>query len=268
MSDALKDVGIALFGLAFFTGLLTGRAQHAAARDLHRALPGAPIQVTVESRGVFGMAVGQAYRVSITGSDFSAARLPFQLERGGGILASARHLELDLHNIVLADLPVQSLRADVPFVKVDGVRALFSGHLTLREAQAGTGVAVLTPEGLAAFLSKKRPELQNIRVRLTRGEATVAARTSIFVGLTDVEARAKVAIADGRYLNAVNATVMMNGKPLAPALAERLLGSLNPIIDVERDLRLSDWLYVTDAEIGDGTLTVRARVTIPRKEGR
>jgi hypothetical protein len=212
------------------------------------------------------MVIGHAYRATISGGGFASDTLPFALEPGGGARARVRHLVLDLQNIVLRDLPIRSLQADIPFVELDGLRALFSGHITLRSAQEGRGVAIITEEGLAQFLQKRRSQFRNLEIRLFAGEAFVKMETVLLVAPTQVQARAKIGIAEGRFLNAIDAVVSVGGKPLPAALTEKLLRSLNPILDIDRDLGLRDWLYVTDAEIGEGILTVRARVTIPQKQ--
>ncbi|MGC8667012.1 MAG: LmeA family phospholipid-binding protein [Chthonomonadales bacterium] len=265
MEDAVKDLGYALIGLALFSGLMTGRAQYAARRDLHHALPGAKLSVRVDSRGVFGMALGRAYRVRIEASDFGAASLPFTLEPGGGPTAEARHLQLHLRDIVLAGLPVKLLDADIPFVKVDAGRALFSGHLTLRSAEAGTGTAILTEDGLARFLASRHPELTNVRVVIGISGISVSARTGLLLGMADIEMQAGLAVREGRYLDAVSAKVSVGGREVPASLAARLLAVMNPVLDVERDLHLGDWLYVTGLELQQGAALVRARVTIPAK---
>jgi len=266
VNDTLKDTALALFGLWLFNWVLTDRVEHAARRDLRAAIPNGRIDARVESRGLYGMVVGRAWRATISGGGFTTDTLPFRLEPGGGTRASVRHLTLDLHDIVVRDLPIRTLRADIPFVELDGTRVLFSGHVSLRAAGEGRGEAVLTAEGLTRFLSKQRPQFRNLEIRLVPGEARVRAETTFLAASSLVEGRAKIAIAAGRRLNAVDAKITLGGRELSAPLTETLLRTLNPIIDIERDLGLGDWLYVTDAEIGDGILTVRARVTLPRAD--
>jgi hypothetical protein len=73
-------------------------------------------------------------------------------------------------------------------------------------------------------------------------------------------------VGEGRFLSAVGASVKVSGQEVPAVLTQHLLSALNPIIDVEHDLGLSDWLFVTSVEVGQGILTVRARVTIPVKK--
>jgi hypothetical protein len=266
MDDVVKDLGYAVIGLTLFSSLMTGRAQYAASRDLHRALPGANLNVRVDSRGVFGMALGQAYRVRIDGSHFGTATLPFALEPGGGPTAEARHLQLHLNDVVLAGLPVALLDADIPYVHVDAGRALFSGHLTLRSARPGTGIAVITEEGLAHFLASTRPQLADVRVSLGDQGISVRARTGLLLGMADVEVQAGLAVRQGRYLDAVDARVTVGGREVPTSLASRLMAMLNPVLDVERDLHLGDWLYVTGLVFQQGSVIVHARVTIPLRQ--
>lgn len=265
MEDFAKHLGYALIGLAIFSGLMTGRAQYAASRDLRHALPGADVMVRVDSRGVLGMALGQAFRVRVDGSGFAATSLPFFIEPGGGPTAEARHLQLHLSNITLAGLPVRLLDADIPFVRVDATRALFSGHLTLRSAEPGKGTAILTEAGLARFLASRHPELTNVEVRIDLAGIAVRARTGLVLGSTEIEMRAGLQVRDGRYLDAVDPRVRVGGREVPEPLKTRLLAVMNPVLDVERDLHLGDWLYVTGLELRQGDVVVHARVTIPLK---
>src|SRR6185503_6229991 len=136
------------------------------------------------------------------------------------------------------NLPVQSLNADIPFVKADAARVVFDGHFRIRGAEEGSGIAIATSEGLRAFLTKTRPQFQDLQIKLIPGEAMVTAKAALFGPLATVEARAKLAVSEGRYLNAVDATVVLNGNPVPAAVTASLLKILNPVIDIERDLKL------------------------------
>ena len=265
MKDFLKGAGITLLGLVLFSGFAAERARYAARRDLERAIPGSSFQVSVVPRGFLGLAVGEVDSATVRGKGFAVQNLPFTVEPRGGLLARLRTLKLELSDISLRDLPVKTLTASIPRVQVDGFRVLFNGHFTIRGAESGTGVAVITAEGLREFMAKKRPEFRELTVKLTPGEALVSGHAAVFLGPTPLEARVKIGVSEGRYLNAADAIVKLNGKEIPALLTQRLLQGLNPIIDVDRDLGLGDWLYVTSAEVGEGILTVRGRVTIPRK---
>ena len=265
MKDVFKSAGITLIGLALFSAFAAERARYAARRDLERAIPGSAFQVSVRPRGALGLAFGEVESATIRGQRFTVQELPFRIEPRGGLLARLGTLKLELRDITLRDLPVRSLDASIPRVRVDGPRVLFNGHFTIRGAESGTGVAVITAEGLSEFMARKRPEFSDLAIKLIPGEALVSGRAAVFLGPTPLEARVKIGVTEGRYLNAAEAKVSISGRAVPERLTQRLLQSLNPIIDVDRDLGLSDWLYVTSAEVGEGILIVRARVTIPLK---
>ena len=265
MKDLLKGAGITLVGVAFFAGLASERARYSARRDLERAIPNSRFHVSVKPRGLLGMAVGRADSARIQGQGFAVDDLPFRVEPRGGVIARLERLKLDFRDIRIRALPVQALQAEIPRVDVDAARVLINGHFTIRGADAGVGWAVITEDGLREFIARKRPEFSELSVRLLPGEALVTGRATLLLAPAPIEARVKLGAADGRFLNAVGADVKVNGMPVPPPLTERLMQSLNPIIDVQRDLGLADWLYVTGVEVAEGILTVRARVTIPRK---
>ena len=265
MNDGLRDAGYAVLGLAMLSWILTDRVSHAARRELKSAFPSANFDIRITPRGLLGMTVGQAYRARISGGGFTAESLPFRIEPGGGAVAGIRHLELDLHDIVLRDLGVQTLTADIPFVKADATKAFFDGHLRFRGAQEGTGEAILTAEQIERYLAKKRPQFQELKIRLSQGEAFISGKTALLIPGSAFEAKATVGISEGRYLNAENPTVSLNGTPMPRTMAIQLLKTVNPIIDIDKDLGLGEWLYITSAEIAEGKLTVRGRIHIPVK---
>src|SRR5688500_16740285 len=147
MKEFLKGAGVTLLGLALFSGIAAERARFAAKRDLESAIPGSKFHVSVVPRGILGLAVGEAESATVRGKGFTVQDLPFHIEPRGGLLARIRTLNLDLTDIMLRGLPVKSLTAAIPRVRVDGMRVLFNGHFTIRGAESGTGVAVITADG-------------------------------------------------------------------------------------------------------------------------
>src|SRR5436309_9643645 len=176
MRDALKATGFTLLGLALFSGIAAERVKYSAKRDIEASIQGARVRVSVVPRGLLGLAIGQADRATVYGRGFRVDELPFRQEAGRGLTARLGKLRFDLHAISLGELPVDRLLADIPNVKVDGPRVMFTGHMTIRSAGEGTAEAVLTAEGLRRFLSLKRPEIEELQVTLLPGGAIVSGR--------------------------------------------------------------------------------------------
>lgn len=265
MSDTLKDAGIAIAGLFLFSWLLNQRAEHAVKQEVARAVRGMDIHATVAPRGLFGLAVGQAYRVRVFGSGFQTDTIPFRLVPGGGLRASVRHLTLDFQNVTLRNLTVRSLRADIPFVTLDANQVFWNERIVLRTAGQGRGEAVLEAEALRVFLARKFPALKEPRVTLLPGRAQLNAEVLLFGVRSQIEARGRLAVLEGRYILIVDPLLRVNGKETTPQFAQAALKPFNPILDIEKDLGLGGFVTVEDVEIGEGILTVRGRATVPRQ---
>jgi hypothetical protein len=81
-----------------------------------------------------------------------------------------------------------------------------------------------------------------------------------------VEIRAKIVPVEGRYLFIEEPSIQIDGKNPNPLFVQSLLKTLNPVIDLEKDLGLGSFVFVTDVEIGEGAVNLRGRATIPRME--
>jgi len=266
--DAWRDIGLSLLGLALFSAFLNDRAERTLRRDLECTWPGSRFQVRLEPSGLYGALAGRVFRGTVRGEGIRTEDLPFRVEPGGGLQGRLRTLRLDLSDLTLRGVPFRSLSADIPDVRVDAWRGFASGHLTIRRAGEGTAIAQFTEEGLQQYLQRRRPALRELRLRLRPEGAEARATATLFVAPASVTVRAQVEIEDGRRINAVGAKVYVDDRLVAPALADRLMQMLNPLIDVERDLGLGDWVRLTHAELGDGLLTVYGSITIPNKPAR
>src|SRR6185295_5508534 len=139
-----------------------------------------------------------------------------------------------------------------PSVTLDIIREIFDDRIVLRSAGEGTAVAVVNEPGLRSFILKKYPQYKDLVVRLTPGSAYLAARASVLGLPARVEATAGIGVREGRYLDAIDPVMKLNGKEAAPSLTLSILKTLNPVLDIDRDLGLGGYIYVTRAEIGQG----------------
>jgi hypothetical protein len=266
MDDTLKDVAIAFFGLALLSGAAQQRVEHDLRRDLEKTLRGGSIQAHVKPRGLFGLLAGESSVTRITGRNFSADNLPFQIVPGGGPRARIHHLQLDFSDINLRYLPVKRLRADIPSVSLDFFKAMLNGRLVLRSCGQGTAEAVADVLGLRAFVAHKYPQFTDVEIRLTPGLFSVSANTTLLGASNRLDATGKLAAQDGRFVIVTEPTLRMDGKEVPPLLAQNLLLGINPVLDIERDLGLGGYVTITDVEIGEGIVILRGRADFPRQQ--
>ena len=79
-----------------------------------------------------------------------------------------------------------------------------------------------------------------------------------------MECAARAVIREGRYVDLTDASIRLNGAESSPQAVERTLKSVNPVLDLEKDLALGRYFYAREVIAGEGTLTVRGTATIPR----
>lgn len=264
MSDALKDAVIAFFGLALLQGIIAHRIERAAEREIGRSVRGGQIRAEVEPRGMFGLLIGQSYHTRVNARGFQGELLPIRLTPDGGPRATARFLELDFREITVRGVPIRRLKAEIPFAAVDMSKALFDERIVVRSAGEGTAEAVLDAEGLRIFIERKFPQFKNVEIRLSPDVAQMNAETWVLGVTTRLEARGKVVPAEGRYLNLADPSVYISGKEAPPEFTQNLLKRVNPIVDLESDLGIGDYIYMAEARLGPGILTIRGRATVPR----
>lgn len=264
MSDALKDAAIAFFGLVLLQGLIAHRIERAVEREMGRSVRGGQIQTEVESRGVFGLLIGQSYRTRVKAYGFQGELLPIRLIPDGGLRATTRFLELDFQEIIVRGIPIRRLKAEIPFVTVDISKALFDERIVVRSAGEGRAEAVLDTEGLRIFIERKFPQFKNVEIRLSSDVAQLNAETLVLGIVSRLEAKGKVIPAEGRYLNLADPTVSIDGKEAPSVFTQNLLNRVNPIVDLESDLGIGNYIYMTEVRLGAGILTIRGRATVPR----
>ncbi len=266
MSDDLKNGAFALLGLTLFAGFLNHRAERAIVHDLNRSVKGGEIHARVKPRGFYGLLVGQGDVVSVTGQGFATEGFPFKVKRGDGLRAHVRHLKFDFQDFLLRGSQVKRFTAEIPSVNLDIFRAFFDDRIIVRTAGEGTAEAVVDEKGLADFVTRKYPQLSDVAVKLIDGKILVGGSMSLLGAKTRVDAVSDLVVREGRYVDAVNMSIALNNKEAAPFMRDTIVNSLNPVLDLEKDLGLGAYFHATAIEIGKGTLTMRGRAMVPRVE--
>src|SRR5205823_6041438 len=109
--------------------------------DLGRSTHGGELHAVVNPRGLYGMIVGQATDVRVTGRGFATRGFPFQLQRGPGLRAYVGTLRLRFDDFSVKGIAVRHFEASLPHASLDIVRAFFDERIILRTAGEGTAEA-------------------------------------------------------------------------------------------------------------------------------
>lgn len=271
MDDAIKGLTLGFFSLLILHGSLQNRAR----RDTERYVSAAfnhtgTVRAAVAPRGMFGLLVDDIWAVDVFGEGVVCDYLPFYREPKAGWKGHTRHLRLHLTNFTLAGLPIDSMEADVPFVKFDYAEALYHDRLVIRNADAGRMEVTIGEAGLTAFISNKfKQTLSDVNIVISNNQLTLSANLLLLGTGTKLDASGSIAPRDGRYLDLIQPEIRINGKPAQPTLLKGILSRINPILDAEKDLNVGGFFMMDRVRfqgqevIVDGTVTLPLRSATP-----
>jgi hypothetical protein len=256
---------LGIFGGLFFQADQIGRFERLAARDIRARLQGEEAQVRVRATltdpisGPFG----DVHRVRISAEDFSTPGIPLFTEPHLSTRGRIRNLELHLRNFRLGGLRIERLQAHIPECRFDYNLALRRNQMRLSRSGVGTGDVELLQEDLEAFILAKYPEIKRVRVVIADGRAQVSGYGEFIVVATNFEVDAKLEPADGVRLVLTDARITFDGEAADAASREVLLRTLNPVVDLDRDLNLHGAIHLERLILRDGRILASGRTQIP-----
>lgn len=265
----IAKIAVALIVIISAAKEYTRRLERAAERQILQQLGGnGQVQVRIQPRwGAVGVLLARAETIRVHASGFRTAQMPFFTE----LPVPAWRGEADSVQIVLEDfhlggLPVRRLEATIPGVSLDSRAAAFRLRIRLFGAGWGTGWVTIDEEGLSEFVRRRLPEVQSPRVWITSSEIRLSGELMALLTPWRFEAWGKVGVRNGRQVVIENMQISMEGEQLPPAVVQKVITALNPVLDVERDLRLSSAFVVERVELKDGFLKLIGRATVPPRE--
>jgi len=268
VDDTTKGLTVGLLTLLLFHGYLNRRAAHAAERQFQEALSQrGEVHAVVRAQEPFGLYANSIDTLDLYASDIVADQLPFTQSPRAGWKGSIRHLKLHLVHSQLAGMHISRLEVDIPDVRYDIGHALYKNRLFIRSAPMGPVKIWVSEDDLSRFAA--------IKLKGTVTNASVAIRNNLLIfGSVNVlgtkntfAANGNIAIREGRYLDISDVEVSLNGRALAPSAATAMLKSMNPMLDVERDLHLGNSLKIKSVSVGYGMLLIEGEFTVPMQHG-
>lgn len=261
-----------LFSLAFLGGLAWGVGtstvrdfERAAANDIRAKLRGPQMEVSVKTKlnGVIGGALGDMKRVTIRAEHFATDGLPLFTEPDRSQKGLVRDLRLELVDFELAGLRVERLSASIPNCRFDYALALSKRQIRLSKSGVGVGTVVLRDKDLEAFILRKFKEIKRVTVRIEDGRAVVEGYGEFLVISTNFSVTAKLTSPDGRTLELTDPTILFDGRPADKAASRVILDTLNPVVDLPKDLGLYDAVQVKGVRLKPGFLEAWGDTKIP-----
>lgn len=255
-----------LAGFGIWAGEEEKRFERAAASEIAGRLSGdgKRVSVNVRANGLGG-AWGDLSVATITAADFSLKGLPLFTEPERPRSGKVGTLQLRLSDFVLGGLRVESLSADIPDCRYDFGLARREKTIRLSESGVGTGSVRIREQDLADYIVRKFGEIKRCTVKVEKGFVWVEGYGEFLVVKSDFTVIAKIGVVDGTQLMLTDAKIYFDWRRADGFAAEALLKSLNPVVDLRKDLGLYDAVTVEKVRLEEGVLEATGRTKIPVK---
>lgn len=262
--------GFKLFvGLAAIGGVLTGevvrRFERDAARDIATRLqgPGVTVRLKTVPQGPFGLLQGDIRRGTIEATHFEASQLPLFTEPARPQNGRLRELRLSLVDFRLAGLHIDRLEATIPNCRYDLNLAKREHKVRLSRSGEGTGDVHVRQADLEAFVLKKYHEIKSVAMNLSGGYAEIDGVGEFLLVRTRFHVVASLVAVDKRKLALAKAIVYFDGMPASTEASQALLKALNPVVDLDADLKLHGAIDLERVTLDHGELIATGKTRIP-----
>lgn len=259
---------VAAFGLIHFGAAEVRRFEADAAREILTKLSGERAEVRVRSTLGPEALWGDVYRVKISASKFSTEGLPLFTEPKRSTRGILRNLEIELSDFNLRGLHVQSLSATIPDCRFDLGLALKRRQVRLSRSGVGRGSVTIAEADLETFILRKFAEIKQVKVTIDRDKVIVEGYGEFVVFKTNFYVVAKLRPVEGVRLMLTDARILFDGKRPDPESERALLDTLNPVIDLDKDLKLYGAVQIERLELRNGLLRAFGATRIPELQPR
>jgi len=238
-----------------------------AASDLAEVLEGPFKEVKVKTKfnGPFGPAFADLYSATISAKNFRTPGLPLFCEPEKAQTGIIRMFNIELDDFYLGKLEVFKLRASIPDCRFDAGLALKSKKIRLTRSGTGIGKVWVHQDALARFIPNKVREIKTAEVQIKQGRVIVQGYCEFIFAKSDYWVSAELKIVNGRKLELTNATVILDWQKADDFAKKVLLDALNPIVDLDKDLKLYGAIEMSKVGLENGYLTAEGATKIPSK---
>lgn len=263
-------MGLLLLGLIGFGILHTANAEvrrfeRAAADDFATLLQGEGKRVHVQAKvGPEGL-WGDVHAVRIQASQFQTDGLPLFAEPSRSRKGHVGSLRIELENFVLTGLQVRRLTAEIPDCRFDFSYALRRKKMRLSQSGVGVGEVEITEKDLERFVQAKYPDIKRCTLKLDRDKVLFEGRAETRFLKADFWVAARLEPSEGTKIVLTYPRILLNGQVADEGTRSVLLKMLNPVIDLDRDLRLFGAVKAERVTLRDGVLRAYGAVHIPAK---
>lgn len=254
------------FGCAWLLGNgQVQRFERLAAADLRSVLgsPEARVAVQVKPSSPLGAALGDLRLATIRASGFSTNGLPLFTEPKRSRKGVVRELRIELSSFRLCGLEVERLEASIPRCRYDIGLALSEHRFRLSRSGTGTGYVAVREAALGDFVLRKFREISSVQVRIHNDHVFVEGEGEFLIAKARFFVVGKLSVQEGTKLYLSDVKILLNGARAEGAVRESMLSILNPVVDLDKDLRLHGAIQVERMKLRNGLLEAWGPATVP-----
>ncbi|HEY3379853.1 MAG TPA: hypothetical protein VGL77_20455 [Armatimonadota bacterium] len=167
-------------------------------------------------------------------------------------------------NFTVQQLPVKSIDLKFHNMQVP-LECAQSGQLVIASAESALGSAVFDEAGLAAFLQTRKLPVSHPTIQLTKDGCVVSGRYRAF-GNVPVEVSGNLLAKNKAVLYLEHPKLRVSEVPIPDFVTAQLLKEINPLADLNSDLKLPAPLTIINVTHGEGTLRVDGQMVFPKPE--
>ena len=234
-----------------------------AATEIAAKLEGADKHVTVRAKVGPEAVFGDVHSVRIEARNFITRGLPLYTEPKRSQKGRIGTLDLELRDFELSKLRVARFAAVLKDSRFDFALAARHRQVRLSRSGVGPGEVCVTQEALADFIRFKFPEVKEVKVTLDRGQIVVEGFGEFLFLSTHFWLAARLEPRGGDQMVLAFPHLLLDGKPADEASRDALIGVLNPVVDLSRDLKLYGAIEVREINVQKGQLIARGPTRIP-----
>ncbi len=236
-----------------------------AARELATQLQGREKRVWIqsESGGILDAASGRLRKVTISAENFQVSGLPLFTEPELAATGRIGLLELRLKDFELRSLHVEELTADISECRFDFGFAKREGKMRLSRAGTGPGYVRINAAALERFILHKFREIKTVSVRLENDKIYVEGTGEFMLFTTSFYVSSRLAVKNGVELWLEDSWMLLDGSLPTASAKTVLLQALNPVLDIDADLRLFGAFQIQSLRSKGGILELWGESTVP-----
>jgi len=257
-----------LFAAIFYFGNSeVHRFENLAAKDIRSTIRGDHAKVSVQTQlnGIVGGPLGDLSKVTIRASDFETDGVPLFTQPGLSKKGIIRDLKIELRDFTIAGLRIQELISDIPDCHYDYALAVSKHKIRLTESGVGRGEVVIGQKDLEVFILHKFGEIKRVSVKIADDRVHVEGYGEFLILKANFSVDAKLVPVDGTKLALDDATILFDGKTADDVSRKAILDTLNPVVDLDRDLKLYGAIEVDAITLRDGVIRAEGSTKIPEE---